>query len=69
MSEPQRPLPMGVIRAMDEARWQLSDVVNNGIRQSHGIGPSQPMTPAMRRDAATILRAIERLLVADRQHR
>lgn len=60
-----RRVPMEASRAFYNARYWARLLQKEGIRQSHGIGPACPLTPAQRREVALIERAVTRLYAVD----
>ncbi len=71
MNTAGKPYPMdeGAVRAFSDAAWWARYLLDKGTREPHGVYPNRPLTPAMRRDAAIVERALHRLFDADRRNR
>lgn len=57
------------VRALSNARAAVRNLQREGLRHAYGLGPNLPLTPAERRDAAIIERAVDRLFRADDKRR
>jgi hypothetical protein len=55
------PLSLDDISRLDHGRRTAAWLLKEGIRQQHGIGPNQPLTPQMRTACERIVKATDRL--------
>lgn len=65
MKRPRNRLPRETVRALDDAVRSLRFVMSNGLADDYSIFPPQALTAGQRRDAETIIRAVERLFAAE----